>query len=211
MASCDIIEGDCIEVMKTMSAGSINIVVTDPPYNVGLEYATIDDRRVDYREWCQQWFNEIKRVCSGHILISVGQANLSLWAAMEKPDWWLAWWKPAAMGRCVVGFNNWEPIAVYKRGKMAKQGCDVIRATIDTRDKLQSEHPCPKPIDWAVKQLEMFSFPDDIVLDPFMGSGTTGVACKKMNRKFMGIECDHKYCDLAKRRINNVIEGIFND
>lgn len=191
--------GDCLAKMAEVEDASVDAVITDPPYNVGLDYATIDDRKADYREWCLWWFAELERVCRGPIAISVGQSNLSLWAAMKPPNWWLAWWKPAAMGRCVVGFNNWEPIAFYGRPKRAM--CDVIRATIKP-DKSVEGHPCPKPLEWATKQVEAFTNPGDIVLDPFMGTGTTGVACSSLGRRFIGIEDAPAYFAMAERRIN---------
>jgi DNA modification methylase len=190
--------GDCLDVMRSMSDGSVDCVVTDPPYNVGIKYGSTNDERSDYREWCRSWLFELKRVCRGPIAISVGQSNLSLWASIEPPTWWLAWWKPAAMGRCVVGFNNWEPIALY--GRPIKATCDVIRATIKPDDSLKG-HPCPKPLEWATKQVEMLSHEDATVLDPFTGSGTTAVACVGLNRNFIGIEVDPGYFAIAERRI----------
>lgn len=205
MQDYELINGDVVEKLKGLPKGYADIAITDPPYNVGLEYASTDDNKENYAEWCQEWLAELERVCAGTIAISVGQANLSLWATIKKPTWWLAWWKPSAMGRCPVGFNNWEPIAVYKRGKLNKQGCDVLRAPILTSDKSVVGHPCPKPLDWAIKQIEMFAPPGCTIIDPFMGSGTTGVAAMKMGRKFVGIEKDKGYCSMAKKRIESVI------
>jgi site-specific DNA-methyltransferase (adenine-specific) len=190
--------GDCLEYMRTLPDGCVDAVVTDPPYNVGLDYATYADNRPDYAEWCAAWFAEARRVCRGPIAISVGQANLSEWARIAPPDWWLAWWKPAAMGRCVVGFNNWEPIALY--GKPPKAACDVIRATI-TPDASLKGHPCPKPLEWAIKQVDMLTCQGDTVLDCFTGSGTTGVACVQTGRRFIGCEIDPGYFAIAQRRI----------
>ena len=115
--------GDCLDLLRSLPDGCVDAVITDPPYNVGFGYAGDDsgDRKADYREWCAGWLAELRRVCRGPVAVSVGQANLSLWATIAPPDWWLAWWKPAAMGRCVVGFNNWEPVALY--GKPARAGC----------------------------------------------------------------------------------------
>lgn len=196
--SVQLFEGDCLEIMKTLPDGCVDAVVTDPPYNVNLDYTSYDDDRPDYAEWCAEWFAELERVCNGPIAISVGQANLSEWARIAPPNWWLAWWKPAAMGRCVVGFNNWEPIALY--GKPTRATCDVIRATIRPDDSLKG-HPCPKPLEWASKQVEMLTHPGAIVLDCFMGSGTTGVACVQTGRNFIGIELDPSYFAIAQRRI----------
>ncbi len=190
--------GDCLEILPGLEAGSVDAVVTDPPYNVGLDYIGYGDDRDDYHDWCLRWFTELQRVCSGPIGISIGQSNLSVWAQIAPPKWWLAWWKPAAMGRCVVGFNNWEPIAFY--GKTTKSICDVIRATIKPDASLEG-HPCPKPLEWGTKQVEMYSLPGQTVLDSFAGSGTTGVACAKLGRRFIGIEKEEKYCAIAAERI----------
>ena len=192
--------GDCLEYMKSLPDGCVDAVITDPPYNVGLNYSTINDNRQDYIEWCASWFSELRRITRGAIAISVGQSNLSRWAAIAPPTWWLAWWKPAAMGRCVVGFNNWEPIALY--GKPKRAVCDVIRATIQP-DPSVAGHPCPKPLEWAVKQIEMFTDFSDTIFDPFMGSGTTGVACVQMGRNFIGCEISPEYYAIAERRIKD--------
>jgi DNA modification methylase len=193
-----LILGDCLEAMRTLPDGCIDAVVTDPPYNVGLDYTGYDDKRTDYAEWCAAWFAELRRVCHGPIAITCGQANIGVWTQIQSPDWWLAWWKPAAMGRCVVGFNNWEPIALY--GKPHKAICDVIRATIRP-DKALDGHPCPKPLEWATKQVQMLTHPGGVLLDPFMGSGTTGVAALQEGRDFIGIEREAAYYAIAERRI----------
>ena len=67
-----------------------------------------------------------------------------------------------------------------------------------------SEHPCPKPIGFMRKLVgRMTPSVDDVVLDPMMGSGTTGVACANLGRKFIGIEIERKYFDIACERIDN--------
>jgi site-specific DNA-methyltransferase (adenine-specific) len=181
-----------------MPNASVDAVVTDPPYGVGFKYATHNDKRDGYEHWCLQWFTEIRRVCRGPMAITVGQVNLSVWARIAPPDWWMAWWKPAAMGRCVVGFNNWEPIALY--GKPRRAGCDVVRACIKPSEDV-GNHPCPKPIEWALKQVELLTDDGATVLDPFAGSGTTGVACVETGRAFIGVEMDAGYVEIAKARI----------
>jgi site-specific DNA-methyltransferase (adenine-specific) len=193
--------GDCLEILPTLEAGSVDACVTDPPYGVGFKYSSHDDKRDGYEDWCKRWFDELKRIAET-IAITCGQANVSQWSKVEPPRWWLAWWKPAAMGRCVVGFNNWEPIALY--GKAPKGTCDVIRATIKPSEDVMG-HPCPKPVEWAEKQVSMFVCEGSTILDPFMGSGTTGVACVKTGRKFIGIELDRGYFDIAVKRIEKAI------
>ena len=76
-------------------------------------------------------------------------------------------------------------------------------APINHKDKKKYKHPTIKPLDITEKVIKNSSKENDIILDPFMGSGTTGVACKKLNRNFIGIELDEKYFNIAKERIEN--------
>jgi site-specific DNA-methyltransferase (adenine-specific) len=186
--------GDCLEILPTL--GKVDAVVTDPPYGVGFKYASHDDSHAGYAGWCAQWFGAL-RLVSDRIAISCGIANLQMW---PKPDWTLCWHKPASMGRCHVGFNNWEPVILY--GRSPRQIVDVFRATI-TPDHTLDGHPCPKPLGWGMALVDALSADDETILDPFMGSGTTGVACAKLGRKFIGIEIDEGYFDIACKRIDD--------
>jgi site-specific DNA-methyltransferase (adenine-specific) len=67
------------------------------------------------------------------------------------------------------------------------------------------EHPAPFPKKLASRCIRLFSYENDLILDPFMGSGTTGVACVELGRSFIGIEIEKKYYDIAKRRIENAV------
>ena len=64
-------------------------------------------------------------------------------------------------------------------------------------------HPAPFPVELPYRLIQLYSYQGDVVLDPFMGSGTTGVACQKTGRTFIGIEKEKKYFELAKERIGN--------
>lgn len=195
-----VIQGDCLDVLRGLPDGCVDAVITDPPYGVGFEYASHDDSREGYPEWCAEWFAELQRVCEGPILISCGVANVGMWYAIQPPRWVLCWHKPAAMGRCAVGFNNWEPVLLYGTG--INTGCDVFRAVIKP-DKTLSGHPCPKPLEWALSQVRMTSAP--IILDPFAGSGTTGVAALIEGRKAILIEKEPAYCEIARKRIDHAL------
>lgn len=193
-----IILGDCLEVLKGLPDGCVDAVVTDPPYNVGIDYGngTDDSRSRDgFIQWATPWFRECRRVAK--TVLITGQARLPDYAAIEPWKWLLCWHKPAAMGRSPVGFCNWEPIAMWGRG--GSVGVDVITAQIIPDDTLNG-HPCPKPLGWAVGQIELLPWART-VLDPFCGSGTTGVACVQTGRRFIGIEIEPKYAAIARRRI----------
>jgi site-specific DNA-methyltransferase (adenine-specific) len=202
-----VIDGDCLDSLPLLPAGAVDAVITDPPYNVGLEYAgdASGDRKGNYREWCAAWFAELKRVCAGPILISCGVANVGMWQQIEPPRWVLCWHKPAAMGRCTVGFNNWEPVLYYGSG--LKTSCDVFRAVIKPNKSLAG-HPCPKPLEWARQQIRMTTAP--LILDCFGGSGTTGLAAAHEGRRCILIEKEPAYAQICRERIAKALDpGLF--
>ena len=192
-----LINGDCREILPTLP--KVDAVVTDPPYGVNFQYEGRSDGDDGYAEWCRGWFSDLRKCSDGAIAISCGIANLTDWA---KPDWVFCWHKPASMGRCAVGFNNWEPVLLY--GKAAGCVVDVFTAPIIVDESI--DHPCPKPVNWAKNIISRISKMDQTILDPFMGSGTTGVAAVKLGRKFIGIEIEPKYFDIACRRIDEALK-----
>lgn len=200
-SSVTIYHGDCRDVLPDIRCNGA--AIADPPYNVGLKYgADTDDTRADYAEWCTEWFGLLRQSVTGPVAISCGMVNVGLWNTIEVPTWMLAWHKPAAMGRCVVGFNNWEPILLY--GKTPSQIVDVIRAPIRP-DSSMDGHPCPKPLEWAAQQIGALTKAGDTVVDPFLGSGTTVLAAKNMNRRAIGIEIEERYCEIAARRLSQEV------
>lgn len=192
-----IYHGDCREILPSVRG---DVVITDPPYNVGLKYGDgTNDERADYREWCSDWFGKLTGTV---IAVSCGVANLGLWWTIKPPTWVMAWHKPAAMGRCVVGFNNWEPILLY--GKPKGTIVDVVRAGIVPNGEVDG-HPCPKPLEWAAKQIGVLSEEGATILDPFCGSGTTAKAAKNLNRPYIGIEIEERYCEIAAQRLSQEV------
>ena len=93
------------------------------------------------------------------------------------------------------GFNNWEPILFYNIKRLANDVLSFPNYHDDTG------HPTTKPTKLMVALIERMSNPGDTILDPFMGSGTTGVACVQTGRNFIGIEIDPGYFEIAKKRI----------
>lgn len=184
---------DCLEVLPTL--GRVDAVITDPPYGVGFGYESHDDNPTTYAELRHKWYGAMRAVAQT-VAVSCGVANIHDW---PKADWVLAWHKPAAMGRCKVGYNNWEPILLYGKSQ-GRNGADVLRAPI-VPSKEKDGHPCPKPDRWAEAAIERLAKDAEFVADPFMGSGTTGVAALRMGCNFIGIEISDKYYAIAKRRI----------
>lgn len=198
MKKVELYNEDCLDVLKRLPTASIDLVLTDPPYNVGIDYGDGHDDKMgrdEFRNWATVWFKECRRIAQ--TVLIVGQARLPDYAVIEPWDWLLMWWKPAAMGRSPVGFCNWEPVAMWGRG--GRSGVDVVRAPIIPDDKLNG-HPCPKPLGWAIGFITLFPWARS-VLDPFMGSGTTGVACARLGLRYTGIENNLTYFAIAEGRI----------
>ena len=118
-----IIQGDCIEIMKTMGDKSVDLILTDPPYNaknIGpnerkYSVGTMQLPLSEYKKFCKDWFREALRVAKT-IVFTPGITNMCYY---PQPTWALCWHKPAAVSfNRFGGFNAWEPIFVY--GKVAK-------------------------------------------------------------------------------------------
>ena len=196
--------GDCREVLPTL--GACDLVLTDPPYNVGIDYGEhTNDRmtRDEFIAWAREWFTACRS--KSKTVTIFGQARLPDYAVIEPWKWLLCWHKPAAMGRSPVGFCSWEPVAMWGDGSKAGM-TDHFVAPIVVHDDVG--HPCPKPVRAMRGVLDRF--PDAAtILDPFTGSGTTGVACIETGRKFVGIEIDEGYFRTACNRLRSATPCLF--
>ena len=190
--------GDCLEVMRSMPDKSVDAVITDPPYNVGLDYSNGDNRK-DYQEWCALWFAECQRIAN-FTIFTPGMVNIAMWYRISEPLWVASWHKPNQCSSSRLGgFNAWEPILIY--GKPNKRvGHDAWSMSIG-QQKDVGNHPCPKYLPFWKKMIIDITADASTILDPFMGSGTTGVACVQTGRNFIGIEIDPTYFAIAERRI----------
>ena len=189
---------DCMEYMKTLPDKYFDLALTDPPYNVGRKYNKHNDNMVDYKLWCKDWFDELKRV-SNTIVMTVGTKNLKQWI-LETPKHVVIWHKPAQCSPSPLGgFNAYEPILVW--GKNHKRiGHDIFT----TNGGLQADaawHNCPKHLPSWEKILNMFINSPARVFDPFMGSGTGAIACNNLGFEFFGCELDEDYYNAACERI----------
>jgi site-specific DNA-methyltransferase (adenine-specific)/modification methylase len=202
MVSVSLHLGDCLEVMRTLPDGCVDAVVTDPPYGMGqlnrfgsrdkaaaaLPYTPIigDDRLFDPSPFLQY-----------PIVILFG-AN---WYADKLPasGGWLVWDKKDG-GRS-DNFSDGE-MAWVKGSNVVRiihhKWRGMIRASEQHEPRV---HITQKPV-WIMKWiLREYTRPGDTILDPFMGSGTTGVACVKTGRNFIGVEIDPHYFAIAQKRI----------
>lgn len=207
---CRLILGDCRDVLPTL--GKFDAVVTDPPYGVMLGEVkngqAIEKKQESYADFSDTEENVIVNVVPiiEQLIASVGRVALTpglrcAWY-YPKPDDIGAWFIPAAVSRSKWGFATSQPILYYGKDPRAGKGSSSTGVNMMATSG-DVDHPCPKPVmfmDWLVNKATICG---ESVLDPFMGSGTTGVACVNLGRKFTGIEREPKYFDIACRRIED--------
>lgn len=204
IGDCRLLLGDCLEILPTL--GKVDAVVTDPPYGIGFPYNSHNDTPEELERLVAS-FVPATRAIARRVVITPGVSNISMYPT---PVWTGAWtWETTATFGA-LGFSQWQPILFYGEdvgGFGSVNGVlksDRIHFTGGSAKIDHSEgrgHTCPKPIAFVQRLMLRFSHECDTILDPFMGSGTTGVACVKLGRKFIGIEIDESYFDIACERI----------
>jgi DNA modification methylase len=202
-------QGDCLDILPTLAAGSVGAVITDPPYGIGLSnHAAGKERRDDWDTIIGDESQEVGRA------VIEWADNLYLPMVCFASPWlpwpgkWrnlVVWDKGGAVGgggdTAVCLKRTWELIQVKNNRFVSSRYESVWRRYINPQDT--SLHIAQKPIDLMERLIEAFTSPADVILDPFMGSGSTGVACVRTGRKFIGIEVDPGYFEIAHTRIAN--------
>jgi len=197
IGDCTLYLGDCLEIMPTL--GKVDAVVTDPPYGIGFKYeGTKDDPEV-YCEVMQAAVAGASYLCKGPQFWFQGMPQASNWHKWFPKDYrQLAACKTFVQMR--KGHIQWahDPVIFWEGdGPIDETMRDWIVAGPEFHlEKI--DHPCPRPISHILRLVSAVS---GTVLDPFMGSGTTGVACAKLGRKFIGIEIEECYFNIACERI----------
>lgn len=203
--------GNCLEIMKEIPDRSIDFFFTDPPYNINKEGYKDNLNEQEYQIFSKTWFNQAEKL-SDLIIFTSGlgkeMKNLKLWFDIKFPTWIIIWMKPNSVSFSPWGgFQLWEPLLIYgKPKKKIKKDAYFLPITVqkDIADLNGiKRHSTPKQITLWEKIINDFTEPNDLILDCFLGSGTTAVACEKLNRRWIGIELDPKFCELSKIRIKN--------
>ncbi len=211
-----LILGDCRDILPTL--GKVDAVVTDPPYGVGFKYESHVDDAASYPAFIWPIIEAAERLVEpgGPIFVWQAQAWMHRFAELFPRPWrvFISARNFTQMNRDAMP-HAYEPVVVWwKPGERylspSGQGVDVPRDwhVADSagglfRNKISgaSEHPCPRQLDAVEFIVGNWIIPAGTIFDPFMGSGTTGVAAVKLGRRFIGIEIEPKYFDIACRRI----------
>lgn len=204
--SCVIYHGDCRDVLPSFADEFADLVLTDLPYGNGTEYGTFDDTPENVAALVADVMPELRRVGRA-VLLTPGVANMGLYPT---PKWTLCWVTPAAAGSGPWGFATWQPILAYGddpylRLGLGRRADSIIRGNQGARVAVEKGlfgHPCPKPLPaWKLVLLRGSVSESDLILDPFMGSGTTLLAAKELGRRSIGIEIEERFCEAAAKRL----------
>jgi site-specific DNA-methyltransferase (adenine-specific) len=229
---------------KSIKPSSIDLVITSPPYNVGIQYLTHNDKESykDYLLFTEKWLKRclilVKndgRFCLNIPLDKNKGGQQSVYADITTIAKEVGWkyhttiiWNEQNISRRTA-WGSWmsasapfviAPVEVivvlYKKRWKKTSGSrksDITKAefmewtngvwNFSGESKKKIGHPSPFPVELPYRCIKLFSFIQDTVLDPFLGSGSTLIACIQTDRKGIGIDIDKSYCELAKKRLIN--------
>jgi site-specific DNA-methyltransferase (adenine-specific) len=216
IGDCELWLGDCREILPTLDG--VDCVVSDPPYGandthaghlssitlkngepagqaLGFEGISADELLSMASDWCDVAARWVVFSCEWKHVHRLDEADLLVrFGIWRKPDG-----APQFTGdRPGTG---WEAVAICHRPGRKRWNGGGSHAFWNIPKVSQYGHPTEKPVALFSAWVRDFSEPGETILDPFMGSGTTGVACVKLGRKFIGIEIEPKYFDIACRRV----------
>jgi len=267
-----IINDNCVDVMSKMPNDSIDLIVTSPPYNVGIDYDSCDDRMSmeDYWEWTKEWLTESFKVLKddGRIAVNIPyEVNVQdrggrvlfmseFWAIMKKIGFnfyglvdldensphrskttaWGSWMSPSSPyiynpKECVILAYKKDRIKKIKgepqwTGEMTdieqEDGSIKKKMVYQDEDKKEfmslvygqweyfadtkQQTKATFSMDIPMRALKILTYKNDIILDPFMGSGTSLVAAEILGRRWIGIELSPNYCKVAQERVQHFID-----
>ena len=226
-----VIQGDCLEIMRGMPDKSVDLVLTDPPYGINVggksrererervivgiaaipfgnkgrnkrivapkSYTGFDDTRIPSAEI----FEEMRRVSKNQIIFGGNYFTVHL----PSSSCWSVWDKDNAESFFADCELAWTSFNTAVR-KVKWRWFGMLQG--DMKNKEERVHPTQKPVPVMSWILENYSEKNQTILDPFLGSGTTAVAAKALNRNFIGIEISEKYCAIARERLQSVTQAM---
>lgn len=267
-----VINGNCIEVMEGMTEGSVDLIVTSPPYGVGIDYDTHDDdvEFEEYKVFTKEWLTQAFRVIKddGRIAVNIpyeinrqkkgGRIFMvaEVWKIMQeigfgffgvvdleensphrsKTTAWGSWMSPSSPyiynpKECIIlaykknhikkvkGTPEWVGVETMienedgtKRKKMVytedqkKDFMELVFGQWDYFADTKSLTKATFSMDIPTKAIKILTYKNDIVLDPFAGSGTSLVAAEVLDRNWIGIELSENYAEVARKRVQSFID-----
>ena len=208
-AAVTIYHGDCRGILPNIKADAL---ITDPPYGVNLgNHAAAKETRgwlakksyASYEDTPENFISIVVPAIKSALAITYRGLVFCSGTGLQLLPRYNAVggvFLPSGMGRTCWGFQNFAFCALYGTAPNIHLGAKPTGLK-STETSEPSEHPCPKPIGWMTWAVNLASIETGVVLDPFMGSGTTLRAAKDLGRKAIGIEIEERYCEIAAMRM----------
>ncbi len=226
MALLDLInrvtQGDCVELMKQIPAESIDMICTDPPYGIDFKSARTSNHDYiendDFETWNEKldiWFLEFKRIIKPNGVVCCfsaggGSRPTTPILTMKAMNYFnlintLVWVKCIGLGwRYRPSYENILVLSKDKNNYAFYDETHAVSNVISGIGKVvptAEEHPTQKPVKLIERLISLHTREGELVLDPFFGSGSTGVACRHLKRNFIGMEMVSKYCEMARKNL----------
>lgn len=184
---------DCLELMKTLPDKYFDLALIDPPYGINIDIWDKSIPSIDV-------FNEIFRISKNQLIFGGNYFNL------KHTESWICWDKTFKFNRNLdmsefeLIWSSFKHKSFFIRYTSCGnfKGFENPKVNYDFKGNL---HPTQKPEEVIRLLINKFTKEGDIVLDCFMGSGTTAVVCKQLNRNFIGCDISKEYCDIANKRL----------
>jgi site-specific DNA-methyltransferase (adenine-specific) len=207
MVNQKIICGDCLEIMKQLQECSIDFIITDPPYNWkkdikndNMEWA---DFEIFFDERCKEMYRVLKE--DAFIVMDIPRTKLLFFQNILSRYFifydYLCNFVNNSMANCAFGIDRFNLKIVLKKGnpKIKRRKSNVV--VTQRYANFNFLHPTQKDVRTYRYIMEMFVCENNIILDPFMGSGTSALCAKQLNCNYLGIDIEKKYCDVALKRL----------
>ena len=240
MTELNLIFGDALVELKKLPNFSVDLIVADPPYNLGKDYGKTKDNleKKEYLEFSKEWLSECNRLLkpNGTIYIFMGIRFISYIYQILEDDLgldfqnWIVWHYTQGLGKKKGFSSRHDDILVFSKGNSPKFNLDDIRIPQKFYRKINNmrganpgnvwefshvhycnenrqDHPTQKPEGLIERIVLASSDENDVVLDPFSGSGTTLRVCQQLNRSGIGIEIHQEYVDLTHDRLSKEFNG----
>jgi len=223
IGNCTLYHGDCMEVLESIEPGSVDLVWCDPPYGISFvptnrKHIPIPDKIANDEKPHTEFVAPIVRTVKdgGAVYLCTRFDVAAQWVdalqatgvKVKNPVYWVK--TLPSQGDCFGDRGNCVEIILFAHvGRHLLRGKREMNAWTISRPE-SNGHPTPKPLELVRRCIQASSDPGDTILDPFVGSGTAGVACVLTGRHFIGVELDNAYFDMACGRIERAYRDVNN-
>lgn len=204
---------DSVQLLDLSSDAPVSLMVTDPPWNLGMNYGDVSDElsTEEYRDFTEKWFTLWKSLAR-HSIVMPGTQNIPLWMQLFPPYYIAPWIKTNSASYGMISlyhkadeilFYDTDWMVFYGEGWRRRRISDVFDHAIGAQADV-GDHPSPKPLSLWIDFLQSYTEEEDVIIDPFMGTGSTIVAGERTRRLAKGCELSTRYCAVILERLNRM-------